>query len=48
VLSEGQVAAAGPPEEAITPAVLADVWRVRARIDHCERGSLRMVIDDIL
>lgn len=48
VLSEGRVIAVGSPEEAITPAVLADVWRVHARIDHCERGSLRMVIDDIL
>lgn len=48
VLSDGKVTAAGTPEEAITPAVLADVWRVQARIDHCERGSLRMVIDDIL
>lgn len=48
VLSDGRVTAVGTPEEAITPAVLADVWRVQARIDHCERGSLRMVIDDIL
>jgi iron complex transport system ATP-binding protein len=48
VLSDGQVTATGTPEEAITPAVLADVWRVQARIDHCERGSLRMVIDDVL
>ena len=48
VLSEGQVTAVGSPQEAITPAVLADVWRVQARIDHCERGSLRMVIDDIV
>ena len=48
VLSEGQVTAVGTPQEAITPAVLAEVWRVQARIDHCERGSLRMVIDDIL
>lgn len=48
VLSDGRITAVGTPEEAITPAVLADVWRVQARIDHCERGSLRMVIDDIL
>ena len=48
VLSDGRVTAVGAPEQAITPAVLADVWRVQARIDHCERGSLRMVIDDIL
>jgi len=48
VLSDGRVTAVGTPDEAITPAVLADVWRVQARIDHCERGSMRMVIDDIL
>ncbi len=48
VLSDGRVTAVGAPEEAITPGVLADVWRVQARIDRCDRGSLRVMIDDIL
>ena len=48
VLSKGEVVAIGAPETAITPRILADVYRVEARIDHCERGTLRIMIDGVI
>ena len=47
VLAEGKVAADGAPAVAITPAVLADVYRVVGRVE-AEQGGLRIAIDDIL
>lgn len=47
VLAEGALAAEGPPEDAITPELLARVWHVAARVDHCERGTLRLMVDDV-
>ena len=34
VLGGGRIAADGPPEQALTPDVIAAVWNVRAEIDH--------------
>ncbi len=48
VLAHGDVAAEGPPGEAITPGLLADVWQVSARVDRCERGAIRIMVDDIV
>jgi iron complex transport system ATP-binding protein len=48
VLSEGRIAAAGPAETAITPALLADVYGVVARVGRCERGMLQVMVDDIV
>lgn len=47
VLSEGRVAAAGPPEEAITPAVLANVYGVIARVERWSDGKLQIVVDEL-
>ncbi|HWK42472.1 MAG TPA: ABC transporter ATP-binding protein [Croceibacterium sp.] len=47
VLSNGIVAADGTPSVAITPAVLADVYRVTARVTPQETG-LHIEIDDTL
>lgn len=47
VLADGAVAAEGSPADAITPALLADVWHVSARVDRCERGAIRIMVDDI-
>lgn len=46
VLSNGAVAAAGAPDEAITPAILAQVYQVSARVERCERGTLQIMVDD--
>lgn len=48
VLSQGLVAASGTPAEAITPQILAEVYQVRARVEHCARGTLQVLVDDIL
>ena len=48
VLSGGRVVAQGPAAEAITPEILAEVYRVRSRVDRCERGSLRIMVDDVI
>lgn len=47
VLSQGRVAADGPPAEAITAEVLADVYNVVGRVE-AEQSGLRISIEDIL
>lgn len=45
VLSAGRLAAEGPPEVAITPAVLAEVYGVAARVETCSAGRLQVMVD---
>jgi iron complex transport system ATP-binding protein len=47
VLSEGRVAACGTPAEAITPAMLAQVYGVTARVE-CPDGVMQIVVEDLL
>lgn len=46
MLARGKVVASGTPEQAITPASLAEVYGVRARIEYCVRGQMQVMIDD--
>lgn len=48
IMSKGQLAAFDTPERAITPATLAEVYRVSARVQRCEMGTLQIMIDNIL
>ncbi|WP_029352210.1 ABC transporter ATP-binding protein [Bosea sp. 117] len=48
VLAEGAVAADGPPEEAVTPALLADVYGVEARVEADTRGHVQVMVDRAL
>ncbi|ARU05878.1 iron ABC transporter [Comamonas serinivorans] len=48
MLSQGAVVAMGTPAEAITPATLARVYGVQARVEHCSRGGLQIMVDDVL
>lgn len=48
VLADGRIQVEGAPRQAITPAVLADVWQVRARVASCEHGQLQVMVDDVL
>lgn len=48
VLAEGRVQAEGAPQDAITPSTLAEVWRVRARVEPCARGQIQVMVDDVL
>ncbi|MDQ0511457.1 ABC transporter ATP-binding protein [Ancylobacter amanitiformis] len=45
VLEQGRIAADGSPGEAITPETLARVYRVEARVEHCARGFLQVIVD---
>lgn len=45
VLERGAVAAEGPPEQALSPAVLSAVYRVEARVERCSRGRLHIMVD---
>ena len=48
LLENGRAAAVGAPDDAITPDTLAQVYQVRARVDRCERGALRVMVDDVI
>jgi len=48
VMARGRLAAFGAPDEAVTPDILAQVYRVSARVQRCERGVLQVLIDDVL
>ncbi|WP_428031776.1 ABC transporter ATP-binding protein [Ancylobacter sp.] len=45
VLEQGHVAADGSPREAITPQMLARVYKVEARVEHCSQGFLQVIVD---
>ncbi len=45
VLHHGRLDVAGPPSEAITPAMLARVYGVAARVEPCSRGTLQVIVD---
>lgn len=47
VLSRGQLVACGPPAEAITPAMLARVYQVAARIEYSSDGRLQVLVDGL-
>ncbi|MCF3639300.1 ABC transporter ATP-binding protein [Rhizobium sp. TRM95111] len=45
LLSDGELAAAGTPYQAITPETLERVYRVRARIETCSEGRMHLIYD---
>ncbi|MFJ3462771.1 ABC transporter ATP-binding protein [Achromobacter spanius] len=48
VLKAGALCASGTPREALTPAVLADTYGVRARVEACSQGYLTVQADAAL
>ena len=42
VLKQGRIAADGPPQEVLTEALLASVFRMQARLNTTENGALRI------
>lgn len=48
VLGNGKVAADGTPDQAITPAMLADVYGIEARVERCSRGTLQIIPDAVI
>ena len=45
LLQQGRLVAQGQPEAVITPATLAAVWGVDARVERCSRGIPRVWVD---
>lgn len=45
VLSGGALHVAGSPSEAITPELLASVYRVEARVESCSLGRIQILVD---
>lgn len=47
VLNDGGLHAAGAPADALTPAMLSEVYGVSARIERCSQGRLHVITDEI-
>jgi len=47
VLKDGELLADGPPGAAITPALLARVYGVQARVETCSRGTPQVIVDGL-
>lgn len=45
ILDQGRVHAAGPPAAVLTPATLAEVYGVQARIETCSLGTLQVIAE---
>ena len=45
VLEHGRLHASGAPEQVLTPAMLAQVYGVEARVERCSMGRLTVMID---
>ncbi len=45
VIDGGRMIACGPTHEIVNAALLRDVWRVDARIEHCSRGMPVIIVD---
>jgi ABC-type cobalamin/Fe3+-siderophores transport system ATPase subunit len=46
VMKNGAFHAAGSPDAAITPEMLASVYGVEARVQRCDRGFLQVIVDN--
>jgi iron complex transport system ATP-binding protein len=44
----GRIAAEGAPVDVITPATLAEVYGVAARIERCSRGQPHLIVDSVI
>lgn len=48
VLHNGRLRAAGSPEHTLTAPMLAEVYRVQARVERCSRGRVQILVDGSL
>lgn len=45
VMEAGGLHSAGPPDEVLTPAMLAQVYGIEARVERCSRGRIQVLVD---
>lgn len=48
VLKSGAIHSHGSPEDVITQSMLAEIYGINARIEHCTRGNMQLIIDGTL
>lgn len=48
LMAEGRIVADGSGVETLTPARLAEVYGVRARVEPCSRGHLQVIVDGVI
>lgn len=48
VMQAGALQADGPPQAAITPALLSQVYGVRARVEACSQGQPQVIVDGLM
>lgn len=48
VLKDGDIHAYGRPDEVVTQTMLADIYGINARIEHCSQGKIQMIVDGAL
>ncbi len=48
MLKDGRLVASGAPETVITAERLAEVYRVRGRVERCSQGRLQVVLDGVI
>ena len=48
VMRQGTLRADGPPEQALTPSLLAAVYGVQARVERCSRGLPVVIVDGLM
>lgn len=46
VMDKGKIASAGKPTEAITSAIIANVYGVKVRVENCSEGRPHLVVED--
>ncbi|MDA7964895.1 ABC transporter ATP-binding protein [Ruegeria sp.] len=47
-LSDGRITASGPPDQVITPDLLADIYKVEGRIERCSHGRPMLIYDQAI
>ncbi|UYZ84061.1 ABC transporter ATP-binding protein [Entomomonas sp. E2T0] len=48
MLKDGRLVTSGIPDQVITPEVLAEVYGVQGRVEHCSRGKPHVMIDGLV
>lgn len=48
VMTGGRLHSAGTPAEIITPQMLAEVYHIEARVERCQQGQIRIMVDGVM
>lgn len=48
VMADAVLHSAGPPEDIVTPKMLAEVYRIAARVERCSRNRIQIMVDGVV